>query len=263
MKSKPFDNEKQLEQKLKQSLHQIPSVSNDAHLHTTILLAERESCQKQRQERISFARFLAKQTRFIGRKIWIVQGVSLFVMIVLIPRFYGDFLTLQQMIKRLACLSILIFMTALPLLYRSVRYRMQEIETASRFSGVKLLLARLILIGIGDICLLTGIFLTGTINTLLPADSVFFCLCFPFLLSGSVCLYMLGHLTPEKFLAGSLLFCSFLAVLFALIPGQYMVLYQPSLSAFWALLCAFLLALCVHQLRYIIKTSSYEELQLT
>lgn len=263
MKSKPFDNEKQLEQKLKQSLHQIPSVSNDAHLHTTILLAEREACQKQRQERISFAHFWEKQIRFIGRKIWIVQGVSLFVMILLIPRFYADSITLHQMIKRLACLSILVFMAALPLLYRSVRYRMQEIETASRFSGVKLLLARLILIGIGDICLLTGIFLTSIINTLIPADSVFFCICFPFLLSGSVCLYMLGHLTPGKFLAGSLLFCSFLAVLFALIPGQYMFLYQPSLSAFWALLCAFLLALCAHQLRYIIKTSSYEELQLT
>lgn len=263
MKSEPFDKEKQLEQRLKQSLHQIPSVSNNTHLYTTILLAEREARLKQRQERISFARFLAKQIRFIGRKIWIVQGVSLFVMIALISRFYGDSITLHQMIKRLACLSVLVFMTALPLLYRSVRYRMQEIETASRFSGVKLLLARLILIGIGDICLLTGIFLTSIINTLIPADSAFFCLCFPFLLSGSVCLYMLGHLTPGQFLAGSLLSCSFLAVLFALIPGQYMFLYQPSLSAVRALLCAFLLALCIHQLRYIIKTSSYEELQLT
>lgn len=263
MKSEPFDKEKQLEQRLKQSLHQIPSVSNDTHLHSTILLAEREACLKQRQERISFVRFLAKQIRFIGRKIWIVQGVSLFVMIALISRFYGDSITLHQMIKRLACLSILVFMTALPLLYRSVRYRMQEIETASRFSGVKLLLARLILIGIGDICLLTGILLTSIINTLIPADSAFFCLCFPFLLSGSVCLYMLGHLTPGQFLAGSLLFCSFLAVLFALIPGQYMFLYQPSLSAVRVLVCAFLLALCVHQLHYIIMTSSYEELQLT
>lgn len=263
MKSEAFKQETALAQKLRQSFHQIPTITNDSHLHATILLAEREVCLKQRRERISFAHFLRKQIGFIGRKIWIVQGVSLFVMSVLIPRFYGDFLTLQQMIKRLACLSILIFMTALPLLYRSVRYRMQEIETASRFSGGKLLLARLILIGIGDICLLTGIFFSSIINTLLPADSVFFCLCFPFLLSCSVCLYLLGHLTPRKFLAGSLLFCSFLAVLFALIPGQYMFLYQPSLSAVRALLCAFLLALCVHQLHYIIMTSSYEELQLT
>lgn len=263
MKSKPFDKETQLEQRLKQSLHQIPSVNNDSHLHTTILLAEREACLKLRQERISFTRFLLKQIGFMGWKIWIIQGISLFSITLLIPRFYEDSITLQRMIKRLACLSILIFMTALPLLYRSVRYRMQEIETASRFSGVKLLLARLILIGIGDICLMTGIFFSSIINTLLPADSVFFCLCFPFLLSGSACLYMLGHLTPGQFWAGSLLFCSLLGLLFALIPGQYLFLYQPSLSVLRALLCAFLLALCVHQLHYIIKTSSYEELQLT
>lgn len=263
MKSESFEKEDQPEQRLKKLLHQIPSGSNDTHLHTTILLAEREAPLRQRQERISFARFLAKQIRFTGWKIWIVQGVSLFILSALIPRLYEDFITSQQMIKRLACLSILIFMTALPLLYRSVRYRMQEIEAASRFSGVKLLLARLILIGIGDICLLTGIFFSSIINTLLPTDSVFFCLCFPFLLSGSVCLYMLGHLTPGQFFAGSLLFCSFLLFLFALIPGQYMFLYHPALSVLRGILCAFLLALCVHQFRYIIITSSYEELQLT
>lgn len=263
MKSEPFEKEMQLEQRLKQALHQTPCAANDTHLHTTILLAEREVCLKQRQERISFAHFWGKQIGLIGWKIWIVQGISLFAMNVLIPRFYEDPITLQRMIKRLVCLSILVFMTPLPLLYRSARYRMQEIEAASRFSGVKLLFTRLIVIGIGDICLLTGIFLTSIINTLLPADSVVFCLCFPFLLSGSVCLYMLGHLAPRQFFVGSLLFCSFLVLLAAVIPVQYAFLYQPSLSAVRALLCAFLLVLCVRQLRYIIKTSSYEELQLT
>ncbi len=258
-----FDKEKKLEQEVRQSLHHLPSAANEIHLHTTILLAEREACLKRRQERLSFAHFLGKQIGFTGRKIWIVQGIFLLVIIVLIPRFYRDAITLQHMIKRLICLSILIFMTALPLLYRSVRYRMQEIETTSRFSGVKLLLAKLIAIGIGDICLLTGIFLSSIINTLLPANSVVFCLCFPFLLSGSVCLYMLGHLAPRRFFIGSLLFCSFLAILSALVPGQYAFLYQPSLSAVRVSLCVFLLACCVWQLHYIIKSSSYEELQLT
>ncbi len=257
-----FYKEKRLEQEVRQSLHQLPSAANETHLHTTILLVEREACLKQRQKRISFAHFLRKQIGLTGRKIWLVQGISLFVLSILIPRFYTDAITLHQMIKRLVCLSILIFMTALPLLYRSVRYRMQEIEAASRFSGAKLLLARLIVIGIGDICLLTGIFMITIFKTLLPADSVVFCLCFPFLLSGSVCLYLLGHLAPRQFLAGSLLFCSFFAFLFIVMPAQYAFLYQPSLSAIRAILCAFLLAFCVWQLRYIIKTSSYEELQL-
>lgn len=251
------------ETKLRHTLHQTPAIYDEKHFENTILLTQKELFLKQNRGRISFTRFLAKQIRFIGWKIWILQGISLLTMSLLIPRFYEDSITLQRMIKRLVCLSILIFMAALPLLYRSVRYRMQEIEAASRFSGVKLLLARLIVIGIGDICLLTGIFISTMIKTLLPADSVFFCLCFPFLLSGSVCLYMLGHLSPRQFLAGSFLFCSLFVFLFAVTPGQYAFLYLPSLSAARAILCAFLLAFCVWQLRYIIKTSSYEELQLT
>lgn len=257
MKNKIFETQ------LRHTLHQTPAIYDEKHLENTILLTQKESFLKQHRERISFTRFLAKQIRFTGGKIWLVQGIFLFVMSLLIPRFYEDSVTLQQMIKRLVCLSILIFMTALPLLYRSVRYRMQEIEAASRFSGAKLLLARLIVIGIGDICLLTGIFISTICKTLLPADSVFFCLCFPFLLSGSVCLYLLGHFAPGQFWAGSLLFCSFLLFLSVFTPGQYAFLYQPSLSALRAILCAFLLAFCVWQLRYIIKTSSYEEMQLT
>lgn len=263
MKSESFKKGRALTQELRQSLHQIPSVTNETHLYTTILLVEREACLKQRQKHISFAHFLRKQIGLTGRRIWLVQGISLFVMSILIPRFDTDAITLQQMIKRLVCLSILIFMTALPLLYRSVRYRMQEIEAASRFSGAKLLLARLIVIGIGDTCLLTGIFMITICKTLLPADSVVFCLCFPFLLSGSVCLYLLGHFAPGQFLAGSLLFCSFLLFLSAFTPGQYAFLYHPSSSAVRAILCAFLLAFCVCQLRYILKTSYYEEMQLT
>lgn len=250
------------EQELRHALHQTSSLPNDAHLHATISLVEKEVCLRQQRRRITFSRFLAKQIGFTWRNLWIVQGISLIILRILFSRFYSDSITPLYLIKLLACLSILIFMSALPLLYRSARYQMQEVEAASRFSGVKLLLARLIVIGIGDACLLTSLFLTTILKTILPADSAAFCLCFPFLLAGGGCLYLLGHFPPKQFFAGSLLLCSFLAVAFGITPWQDTFLYQPSLTAVRVILCALPFAFCVQQLRYLMKGSSYEEMQL-
>ncbi len=248
------------EQALRQALHQIPSPIHEAHLHATISLAEREADLKQLRRRITLPLFLAKQIGFTWRNLWIIQGISL---IILLSRLYSDSITPLLLVKLLACLSILIFMSALPLLYRSVRYRMQEIEAATRFSGGKLLLARLIGIVIGDSCLLTGIFLITTLKMILPAGSAAFFLCFPFLLAGGGCLYLLGHFPPRQFFVGSLLFCSSLAVAFSVIPWQDTFLYQPSLTAVRAVLCALPFAFCVRQLRCLMKESSYAEMQLS
>lgn len=262
-KWKLFLAEKKWEQELKQTLHQIPSETNDAHLQATISLVKRETCLKQGRERISFSRFLTKQIRFIGWKLWALQGSSLLFISILLSRFFESPFTPRQAIKLFSCLSILLFMSMLPLLYRSVRYRMQEIEAVARFSGLKLLFSRLIIIGIGDVCLLAGIFGCAMLKTVMPADSAAFCLCFPFLLAGSGCLYLLGRLAPKQFFAGSLLYCSALMLIFSILPGQDAILYQSSLSALRAILCALLLTFCVQQLRYLTKISSYyEEMQL-
>lgn len=248
-----------LEQQLKQALHQIPVPANNAHMQATILLSKREACLRQERTRITYFCFLKKQIRFIAWKVWAAQSMLLLIISILLSRFFNFSFTPRQAIKLLACLSVLIFMTALPLLYRSVRYQMQEVETAARFSGVKLLLARLFIIGIGDICLLTAVFLATVIKTALPTDSIVFCLCFPFLLAGCGSLYMLGHFPPRRFFVGSLLYCAFLVAVFGIFPGQNAFLSHP--AARIALCCLFF-AFFVQQLRYLMKVSSYEEMQL-
>ena len=263
MESDRLKKEPKPEQQLRQSLHRLPSAASESHLHATILLARRESCQKQRRRRISPIRFLGKQLSFIGWKVWIVQAIFLLSVYGVFPVFYDHLTNSLRLAKPLFILSVAVFMTTLPMLYRSVRYRMQEIEAAARFSSVTLLLARLIVIGIGDIALLGGIFLFTLAKTSLPTDSAVFYLCFPFLLAGSGCLFMLGHFPPGKFLAGSLLFCSALILAFSVLPGQRAFRHLPSLPAARFILCALLAAFCAKQLLYIIRNSSYEEMQLT
>ncbi len=251
-----------LEEKLKQSLQQISVTIDEEHLTRTITLVQKEALLRQGRERISFFYFLWKQIKFTGFKLWLGQGIFLFVINRLLAGFYGSLVRPLNMVKVLFCLSVLVCMSVLPFLYRSVRYQMQEIEAVSRFSCAKLLLAKLIVIGIGDICVLGGIFVTTMVRTSLPAGSAFLYLCLPFLLSGSGCLFLLGHLAPRQFLMGSLSFCTVLALVFCMIPGQYAFLFQQSFSAVWMVICAFLLICCIRQVRGIIRDSAYAETQV-
>lgn len=251
-----------LKENLKQSLQQIPVTIDDKHVDKTITLVHKEALLRQEWERISFFYFLWKQIKFTGFKLWIGQGIFLFLLNRLLAGPYESLARPLNLVKVLFCLSVLVIMTVLPFLYRSIRYQMQEIEAASRFSCAKLLLAKLIVIGIGDISVLGGIFLTTMVRTSLPADSAFLYLCFPFLLAGSGCLFLLGHLAPRQFLMGSLSFCSVLALVFCMIPGQYDFWFQQSFSAAWMVICALLFICCVSQVHGILKDSAYTETQV-
>lgn len=252
-----------LKQQLRRSLHQNPAAADPAQLRVTTLLSRQELCRKQKRQRISFPCFLRKQLPLIGWKLWCAQCL-LFLAAYGILSDFPDYLTSPlHLAKALFCLSIAVFMTALPLLYRSVRFRMQEIEGTTRFSTTKLLLARLIVIAIGDFALLCGIFLAVLGKTSLSADSAVIYLCFPFLLAGSGCLFMLGHFPPGRFLAGSILFCSALILLCSVLPGQYAFLLHSSFFVELYILCALLFVFCAYQLRFIIKASDYTEMQIT
>lgn len=255
---------KDLETKLGRSL-QPPVTADKKHFADTCLLAEKEFCLRQKRERISFIPFLSAQIKYIGWKIWLGQGGFLLLSSNMFSRFYGgDYLKSPlHMAKLLFCLSVLVFMTALPFLYRSVRYRMQEVEAATRFSCVKLLMAKLAIVGIGDIFILSGIFCVTMWNTSLQAGSILLYLCFPFLLAGSGCLFLLGHFTPEQFFAGSTGGCAFLLFAASVLFRQDTLSLFHSFSTGWIAVCGFLVIFCIRQCRYILYRSAYTEMQLS
>lgn len=255
---------KDLEQHLKNALHQPPVTVDERRLTKTCLLAETEMCQMRARERITFTPFLWMQIRFIGWKIWLIQGFFLLLISYVLNCLYGiDYLESPlYMAKLLFCLSVLVFMSALPFICRSVRCRMQEVEAAARFSSVKLLIAKLIITGIGDIFLLGGIFCITIWKTSLRADSVILYLCFPFLLAGSLCLFFLGHLPSRAFFTGSMGVCSFLILASAVLSQHAVLPIYNSLSAGWIAVCAFLAAFCALQFRHILYRSPYAEMQL-
>ncbi len=255
-------NNKDFKRALRRELQQNEIPVDKKHFERTLMLAQREACQIQKRKRISFTRFFMLQIKHIGWKIWTIQSLLLCAAHILLANRYRAEKP-RHIASLLFCLSVFVLMTALPFIYRSVRYQMQEVESAARFSSVKLLTAKLAMIGIGDLVMLGGIFFVTLWETSLPADSIFVSLCFPFLLACSGCLFMLGHLSTRHFFAGSIGLCSFLILLSAALLRHYEAVLRYALSGRWIVVCALLFAVCIRECHYIIYCSSYTEMQLT
>lgn len=257
----------EFEIKLRESLHQMPVMTDGkymerTHMERTRILADREILRKTERERITFLRFLTRQAVFIGWKIWMLQIPFLLVVSRVFAGVYEGGET-RYLVKLLACLSVLVLMTALPFIYRSVHYRMQEVEGATRFSSVRLLMAKLAMIGIGDLLVFGGIFAAVVWKTSLQAEHVFLSLCFPFLFAASGCLYMLGHCKAKRFFAGSMSLCTVCIWLSAFWSGDCGALAEKSFLTAWFVLCGLLALFCVRQFRYILYRSPYAEMQIT
>lgn len=249
-----------LETQLRQAYQGADVEVRSSSMSEAILLARKEA--HSRRQRLSFPQFLSMQIRFIGWKVWAVQGASLLAVCWLLSHLFGQgyWKDPQSVAGLLVCLSLLAFMTAPPFLYRSIRYRMQEVEAAARFSSVRLLMARLIIIGIGDATLLSGILLTAAAKTNLQAGNAALSVGFPFLLASSGCLYLLGHVCPRQFLAGSMGLCGFLLVGLSLAHRHFHLFFR--LSPGWIGICTLLIVFCCHQFHYLLHNCAYAEMQV-
>lgn len=235
-----------------------------AHLQQTLLLAGQELRNTPRRRQIKFCSFLALQIRFIGWKIWLAQGLLLAAGCYVLNAAFGkDFYYNRRYAAILLCsIAILIIMTAIPFIQRAFRYRMNEIESATYFSSVSLLISKLLIIGIGDMVILNGLLFLAAFITPLTMCDVFLYLVFPFLLAGCGCLYLLGHTPPQWFSQCCIALCSILHVCLALLNRFLPTFFQKTFSAGWAAVCVILIFLCALQFRYIMRCSSYAEMQI-
>ena len=117
---------------------------------------------------LSFREFLMKQIKFIAWKIWFLQGMVLAFLCAAFFSIYGvqangrpgmmtdsTLCILPESIPRFLCgCSGVIAACILPILQRSIRYRMFEVERAAYFSVRGGLTAQLLFIGIGDMGML-------------------------------------------------------------------------------------------------------------
>ena len=117
-----------LETRLHQAYQGADVEVRSSSMSETILLARKEAYY--RRQRLSFPQFLSMQIRFIGWKVWAVQAAYLLTVCGLLSHLLGQgyWKDPQSVAGLLVCLSLFTFMAAPPFLYRSIRYRMQEVE---------------------------------------------------------------------------------------------------------------------------------------
>ncbi len=256
--------QKDFEALLKQSLRHAPEPTTQASLENTILPAKKQAIRRCQRKRIPFRQFLFRQVRYIGWQLWSVQGLMLLLFDRMLTQLYGErFWDSPSSVARLLfCVSTLVSMMALPLLLRSRKYRMQETESAAYFSSARLLLAKLMVIGIGDLALLAGMFLTAQVRTSMQAGSLGFYLLLPFLILSAAYLYMMGHCSGDRFFSGSINLGIAMLLFGTVLPGRWLPLFQQSMTFGWLVFCGFLLAFCAGQLRYLLYRSPYAQLQL-
>lgn len=171
------------------------------HLQQTIESAQSMCQTRSPRHRISFVALVIKQLRFVALKIWIIQGMLLSALCAFFMFYYnrGVIFTNEYIPRKaLALCAGIIALSAGPLLLRPTRYRMLEIEQSTYFSNRGGILAQLLFIGMGDICMLAVLTLMA-VRYRITTDRIFLFLVIPFLTATATGLMLWVRMTPSLF----------------------------------------------------------------
>lgn len=171
-----------------------------------------------------------------GIRIWLAQAGILSCIGMMLLRIYGVFyLSTPRHISMLLCgLAVFIFMTALPVFYRSFRYKMQEIEAAAKLSVSRLFLAEMITIAIGDAVMLGTVIGITVFKASYSISSALLYLVVPFLVMWCVVFRLLKHVNMEKMVVYGSVICLAVLFLIGLTGKVYPVCFEKTFSAGWA-----------------------------
>lgn len=133
--------------------------------------------KKSRREPLSYPFFLWSQLRFTGMRVWGGQAAVLLLLCFMV-NFSLNGLRAAGDMPRVFCLlgiaAAASAMTGIPCVCRSLRYRMYEMECASRISWIGLQAARLLLAGTGNAVMLAVLFGIARFKETLPIDGAIY-----------------------------------------------------------------------------------------
>lgn len=231
---------------------------NDIHMQQTCKAAKQEWTKKHKN-RISFWGFYKLQIRFLGWRVWLVQNLFLITIYILFESMSKHFLVENNRYASifLCCISVSLLLSAIPFIYRSAKYKTQEIEMASYFSRAKLILANILMIGIGNVFVLGVVFGLAIVKTSLSAGGILLYLGVPYLIASCGFIYLLGHTPARQFPRKTAKSVVMIGFIFALINQFYDFFSIQSFSNSWFIVCVVLIIYMIYQVRYIALQSPY------
>lgn len=247
---------KDLENQIRQCVARPSAEPDRAAFEQTLWLAKKELQIRSNRQRIHFPAFLLMQIKYTGTRIWLVQAVLLALSVSGLWTIYGDpyFYAPRHVAILLCAAAMLVFLTAIPFIHRSYRYRMAEMEAATTFSSIHLLWARLIITGTGDAAIIAAIIKITVFRTDFGISSAFLYLIVPLLAACFAALYLSRHVKTAHFPYYSGGICLFMLGMILVLNRWYPQCFEQTFSIKWCIICTALFLLCAYQLRHLAWT---------
>lgn len=122
-------------------------------LEETVALSKRIVMDNEKEKEAGMLEFVFGQMRFISKGTWAVKAVVFAGMFIALYAIYsGGAKVADQMIALAASLLVL---TAMPEIWKNIRYQAMDVESCTRFGLKKAYLARFLLLGMTDLCVAT------------------------------------------------------------------------------------------------------------
>ena len=249
---------KLLKKHLKEALQHMDRPVNDIHMRQTCEAVKWEWTKKHK-DRIRFWDLFKVQIRFLGWRVWLVQNLFLITIYILFESMSDHFWVANNRYTSifLCCISISLLLSAVPFIYRSVKYKTQEIEMASYFSRAKFILVNLLMLGIGNVIVLGVVFGLAVVKTSLSMGGILLYLGVPYLTTGCELLHLLGHTPAGQFSKKTIKSITALGFVLVLINQFYDFFSIQSFSGSWFIVCSGLVIYMIYQVRYIAFQSPY------
>lgn len=203
----------------------------------------------------TYLKFLLNQFFYIRKRVWVFSVVIIFV---------GWAVTFQSPVfidwkaeagKIWAVSAVLPFLALMMTaeIYRSVFYRMSELEMSFRFNLPQIIMARIAILGGGNFVILTALLIFISRVSPLNLLQVIIYLMVPYLITCGFCLLILNRVRPGE----GMYFCAaaacFTCVVNIITGSTVRLLYSSSTLGYWLLLFALGGVLTAIQLRKLIK----------
>lgn len=184
--------------KMKKALSEKEPADLKGQMERMVKLADVQLGQSKRK-RIGFWELLMRQVNAVGWRIWGMEAAAAFFGSFVLGCLLKDpyFFTPRKIAFYLSCGTVTASMLLLPVLYRSIRFRMIEVESAAYFSYKRLLVSRFLLFFAGEVA---GMGVMGVIayGRQLMSGSMLIYVLVPMLLTGEGILIFLKRSSPDK-----------------------------------------------------------------
>lgn len=200
-----------------------------------------------------YYRFVMGQVRFIGKEVWFLQAALILSQFLL----YGWESPGEASAPVVSIIGALTVTVGVPELFRSKNSNVAELEYACHFDCRHAVIARLVILGLSDIVILTCLVIAVPALGQLDPFSVFLFACVPYFATCTGCLWVVNHV--EHAASSQLcLLCGVIVALAALVVWQAapQIYFATSIGVWAMLFCVTAITTAVQVKRYLARIRS-------